>query len=316
MIKFGIKIQEGFDYETHRLIAQESERLGFDSVWRFDHMHPVLHYTPSLYAPILECWTTLSALASETEKIKLGTMVLCNAFRTPSVLAKMSATLDVISGGRLELGLGAGWLESEYNAYGLPWERSSVRIGKLREATLIIKKMWTEKDATFDGRYYKIEGAINQPKPIQKPHPPIWIGGKGNRMLKVVAEVADGYNLNHMTLEESEEKIETLNKNCVKICRDPVEIKKSWQGSLIIAETQGEVKEKLQGVMAHHPREEVRAMDPKEFSKSHIVGTPEECIKQIDAFINLGINYFIFICPEVANLKSMNIFSETVQPSF
>lgn len=157
-----------------------SERLGYHSIWTYDHMIG-MYENPGDNR--FECWTTLSALAGATKHIRLGQLVLYNPFRHPPLLAKQSATLDAISGGRLELGLGAGWHKPEFEAYGYPLEGPTVRIRRLDEAALIIKKMWKEESPNFSGRHYEIKRAYCAPKPVQKPHPPLMIGGGGERLL-------------------------------------------------------------------------------------------------------------------------------------
>jgi len=186
-------------YEDMQRVAGLAEELGFDSIWLCDHF---LTLAPAAYVedagiargdatasreaepgsmPLLECWTALSPLARDTRRLRLGTSVLCHSYRAPSVLAKMAATLDVISGGRLDLGLGAGWFEREYRAYGIPYLRIGERIDQLAEGVEIIRRMWTEPRPRYQGRHYAIDGAICDPSPVQRPHPTIWIGGEGDR---------------------------------------------------------------------------------------------------------------------------------------
>ena len=181
MARFGLTLeQEGTGFESIRSLAAAGEELQYDSIWLGDHFF----YSEQ---PFLECWTTLSALSCATKKIKLGTQVLCNSYRHPPLVAKMAATLDVISGGRLILGLGAGWHKREYEAYGIPFRRDGIRVSRLEEAVKVIKKMWTQPATTFKGKHYVVKDARCEPKPIQKPHPPIWIGGNGNRILRIAA---------------------------------------------------------------------------------------------------------------------------------
>ena len=171
VIKFRVQIaQDALDYPNVKRIASECEKLEFDSIWLYDHFYPL---SPPFNKSVLESWTTLTALALETKAIRLGVLVTCNLFRHPSVLAKMSATVDVISGGRLQFGIGAGWYEEECLAYGIQFPKASVRIRRLRESVQIVKKMWTEEKSDFEGRYYRIKDAICEPKPVQKPHPPV-----------------------------------------------------------------------------------------------------------------------------------------------
>ena len=188
-----------------RDVVLECEQLGYDSVWLDDHL--MMGTTP-----ILECWTTLSALSTVTEKIRLGTMVTCNSFRNPALLAKMAATLDNISNGRLELGIGAGVQKNEHYAYGFPFLAPKSRIERLNEAVEIIKKLWTEEKANYSGKYYSIRDTVCEPKPLQKPHPSIVIGGCGEKLtLRVTTQHADRYDWGYLpSLEEYKRKLKVL----------------------------------------------------------------------------------------------------------
>src|SRR5207249_11327029 len=163
-------------YETMTRVAQEADALGYDSIWLFDHFHTVPTPTQEL---TFECWTSTAALARDTKRVRVGQMVSCNSYRNPALLAKMASTVDVLSHGRLNFGIGAGWYEHEYQAYGYPYPEAPERLRQLREAVQVIRAMWTEEEATFEGNYYQIKGAINQPKGVQKPHIPLLIGGSG-----------------------------------------------------------------------------------------------------------------------------------------
>ena len=192
-IDFGVQIepQYGFSYEMIKEIAMESERLGFESLWVSDHFF----MTPeSVGTACLECWSTLAALARDTSRLRLGPMVSAQSYRNPALLAKIAATIDNISGGRLNFGIGAGWKEVEYDAYGYKFPKPSTRIRQLEETIEIAKLMWTQEKATFKGRYYGVTGALCFPHPVQKPHIPIWVGGTGRMTLKVAAEHADAVN--------------------------------------------------------------------------------------------------------------------------
>ena len=180
----------------------ECERLGYDSVHLDDH----LMYGAT---PVLECWTKLSAFAAVTTKIRLGTTVLCSSFRNPALLAKMASTLDVVSNGRLDLGIGAGVQEDEHKAYGFAFPKPAERIERLKETAIILKKMWTEEKATYAGNHYRIADAFCVPKPVQKPHPPLTIGGAGEKLtLKVQAELADRVDWGYLpTLEDYRRKL-------------------------------------------------------------------------------------------------------------
>lgn len=177
-------------------IAVECERLGFDSVWVSDHLEFDLAKYGGSPDPVgsLEPLTTLAALAAQTTTLRLGTLVLCNEFRHPAQLAKEAATLDALSGGRLELGIGAGWYAPEFEHAGIPFPRPGVRLARLKESVEILKALFTGEPVTYRGRHYRLEGALCRPVPAQRPRPTIWVGGKGDRALSVIAEVADGWN--------------------------------------------------------------------------------------------------------------------------
>lgn len=281
-ISFGVQIaQEALDYLNIKKIALECEELGFDSIWVYDHFYPLS--TP-FDQPVFESWTTLTALALETKVIRLGTLMTCYLFRYPSVLAKMSATLDIISGGRLEFGIGAGWFEEECLAYGILFPNSATRIKQLKESIQIIKKMWTEKKTDFRGRYYRIKDAICEPKPLQQPFPPIWIGGKGEKLLlKVVAELADYCNFSFCTPEEFKRKINILDKYCVLNRRNKDEIKKSLYCNVLIAETENEIKIRSKNLLGKRFQQknisnETSLEHPNKFIKRSSITSVLECL--------------------------------------
>jgi len=219
LVEFGITLwQEEFNFNSLKEACLKIEEMDFRSIWLYDHFYPMLSTGSH---SILESYVTLSALAMEIRRIRLGILVACNSFRYPSVLAKMAASIDVISGGRLEFGIGAGWFKDEYMAYGIPFPKPSVRIGQLREGVQIVRKMWTEDRASFEGKYYLIRQVVCEPKPIQKPHPPIWIGGRGEQLtLKVVAEYANYSNFSYVSPEECVHKLKVLKKHCEAVERD------------------------------------------------------------------------------------------------
>ncbi len=232
--KFGCILPiETADFKQLVDLAKECERLGYDSVWSYDHLSPF--WVPSRRA--FECWTLLSALATCTEKIKLGSLVTNTNLRNPTLLAKMTATVDVISGGRLILGLGTGdsMSRGELMAYGYEFPHISERILRLRETILVLKTLCTEDDASFVGQYYKLSHAANRPRPVQYPHPPIWIGGKHPQILDIVAELADGWNYWGLTKDQLARRIDLLSAKCTQHARSPARIIRSWSGTLSLA---------------------------------------------------------------------------------
>ena len=258
MAKFGCYIyQEGQRFEDIISTVRECERRGFDSIWLKDNFLPWLQSyvkedknavvtCESDNDVVLECWTTLSSLASITQRIRLGA-ILVNSYRTPpSLLAKMVSTLDIISRGRLEFGLSAGWYRREFEAYGFDFLKASARVEMLEESIKIIKMMLTESSpVSFSGKYFKVNGAICNPKPIQRPYPPLWIGGSGKRTIEIAAKYANGWNYGLCSYEEYVAKLSLLKNCCKLINRDHQNIMKGWQGLIIIGKHEDDVKIKI-----------------------------------------------------------------------
>jgi F420-dependent oxidoreductase-like protein len=295
-----IKPSAHFDFV--RDIALECERLGYHSVWLDDH----LMFRRS---SILECWTTLSALSAVTKRIRLGTMVTCNAFRNPALLAKMAATVDVISNGRLEFAIGAGVQESEHTAYGMPFPKSRVRIDRLREAVEIIKKMWTEEKASYKGKHYSIDRAVCEPKPLQKPHPPITIAGGGEKLtMRVTAQHADRFDWGYLpSIALYEHKLEVLRQHCSAVGRDFEEIEKScWLGGQVfIASDRKELARKL---LERKPKN----VSLKDFEKLCLAGTPDECMRTTQGYVGLGVTFFMLFFGDLPSMDGLRLFAETV----
>jgi len=289
-------------FDRVRDVVLECERLGYDSVWLDDH----LMFEKS---SILECWTTLSALSAVTSKIRLGTMVLCNAFRNPALLAKMAATLDVVSNGRLEFGIGAGVQEDEHEAYGIPFLKPHARISRMKEAVEIIKKLWTEEKASYEGKYYRINEAVCEPKPVQKPHPPITIGGSGEKLtLKVAAQHADRYDWGHVpSLELYKHKLGVLEIHCKAVGRDFHEIEKScWLGGqiFIVPDQKGVGKKVLQL--------KPKNVSLEDFKKFNFVATPSDCRQEIRRYTSLGVTHFMLFFGDLPDMSSLRLFAEKV----
>jgi alkanesulfonate monooxygenase SsuD/methylene tetrahydromethanopterin reductase-like flavin-dependent oxidoreductase (luciferase family) len=257
--------------------------------------------------PILECWTTLSALAVASRKIRLGTMVTSNGFRNPALVAKMAATVDVISGGRLELGLGAGVQKDEHESYGFPFPKPNVRVERLKESVEIIKLLWTQEKATYAGKYSQILEAVCEPKPIQAPHPPIIIGGVGERhLLKVTAQHGDRFDFSYLsTLEMYKHKLEVLGKHCVTVGRDFEEIEKScWpEGQIILAQDKEELDEKVRRIK---PKNVSRG----DFERAHFLGTPQELAARLQPYLELGVSYFMLFFADLPDRGSLELFAK------
>ncbi len=312
MVKFGCYIyQETLDYATIRNVAVECEKLGFDSIWIKDNFMPWLHayLGPSreeIRAPLLEAWTTLAAIASDTTSIRLGT-ILCNSYRQPSLVAKMGATLDVISNGRLDLGLSAGWYRREYGSYGIPFPTPINRVEMLEEAVQIIKKLWSRNGTSFHGKHYSIEDAICNPKPVQKPNPPLWIGGAGKkRTLKLVAELADGWNYGLCTLGQYKAALEILESWCQLVGRNYRKIIKAWQPIILIDDDGDQRSRKTRELLSDQPS----------LKQVIITGTSGQVVKEIEKYVKLGVSYITVNFPYMSDLTSLRLFAEDVIPVF
>jgi F420-dependent oxidoreductase-like protein len=228
-ISFGIKTApQHVSYEEIVPIWREADaNPAFEHAWVFDHFSP-LGDDPT--GPCLEGWTLLAALAAQTARVRIGQMVTGNTYRHPAVLANMAATVDVISHGRMDFGIGAGWNELEHTSYGIPLYAPGERIARLGEACEVVRRLWTETVANFDGRYYQLKDARCEPKPVQKPYPPFVIGGGGEqKMLRVVARYADIWNFAGGPVETFIHKSAVLDEHCLAVGRDPSAIARSMQ---------------------------------------------------------------------------------------
>jgi alkanesulfonate monooxygenase SsuD/methylene tetrahydromethanopterin reductase-like flavin-dependent oxidoreductase (luciferase family) len=320
MAKFGCYIyQEGQRFEDIVSTVRECERWGFDSIWLKDNFLPwlqsyvkdgkntVASCEPD-NDPVLECWTMLSSLAPITRRIRLGA-ILVNSYRTPpSLLAKMVSTLDIISRGRLEFGLSAGWYKKEFEAYGFDFLKASARVEMMEESIKIIKMMLMENSpVSFSGKYFKVNGAICNPKPIQRPYPPLWIGGSGERTIEIAAKHANGWNYGLCSYEEYVAKLSVL-KNCCKLVnRDYQNIMKGWQGLIIIGKHEEDVQIKISDLQSK------KRIENDGLSKISVAGTIEQVQTEIAKYISIGVNYFTVSFPDLGSLK---LFAERIMPQF
>jgi F420-dependent oxidoreductase-like protein len=317
-MKFGLQHPNfSFDYDGQSNKADNSqiadslknlitkaENSGFDSFWVMDHFHQI-QFVGRPEEPMLEGWTVISMLAAITTKIKLGTLVTGVIYRYPSVLAKIAATLDVLSKGRLFMGIGAGWNEQESLAYGISFPSNQERMLRLEEAIQVIRKMWTEEPyATFNGKYYQIRNAYCNPKPIQKPSPPILIGGSGERKtLKIVAKYADACNL-FGSPETVRKKLDILKEHCKSVGRDYSSILKTKLSAIIVDDNNDMAKNRVRKTFGGIPEEQI-----KEFV---IYGTPEDVSRQIEIFEQVGIQYLTVNLEPYGELEALDTFANKV----
>jgi len=281
-------------------VAKRIEAAGYESLWVYDHFHTVPKPTQE---PTYECWTLMAALAVATETVRLGQMCTCNSYRPPSYLAKVASSIDAISGGRLDFAIGAGWYEHEYLAYGYPFPKGSVRIGQLAEAVKIIKAMWTEDEAHFEGKYYRVDGAINRPRPLQKPHPPLWIAGGGEKLtLRVVAEEADYANWAG-SVENFIRKGKILDEHCEVVGRNPAEITRS----LIVQCLVDPDEAALDRTVGQMPSFRTEAMST--------YGSAEEVVHRLGEYKEAGCEYFIVYFPDAIWGDSVERLAAEVMPA-
>src|ERR687891_1668089 len=286
-------------------LIQSAEVRGFDSFWTMDHFHQI-PIVGKPQEPILESWTTISVLAGITTKIKLGTLVTGVIYRYPSILAKIAATLDVLSKGTLFMGIGASYFEDESTAYGITssgaFPSNQERLLRLEETIQIIRKMWTEEPTTsFEGKYYQIQNAYCNPKPIQKPSPPILVGGSGERRtLKIVAKYADACNI-FGSAETVKRKLSILKEHCKSVGRDYDSILKTTLGAIIIDDDKEIAKKRVRQAFMGMPEAQLR-----EFA---IFGTPEEVLNEIRKFEDAGIQYLIIDLEPQREIEALEIFA-------
>ncbi len=227
-LRFGMKLSgQDTTIEALRTVWRLADESGFDHLWDFDHLASIGAGGPD--RPVYEGWALQAAMAEATKRVRIGCMVTGNTYRNPALLAKLAVTVDHLSSGRLEFGIGAAWAAIEHSMYGV--EGLDHRVGRLSESLQIIKSLWTEERTNFDGRYYKMTDAIANPKPIQKPYPPIWIGASGATTIRLVARYADVWNTGSSEIDKGTEVITRLEDACGAVGRDPSEIRRSIQFS-------------------------------------------------------------------------------------
>jgi F420-dependent oxidoreductase-like protein len=268
-----------------RKIAVQCEDLGYDSFWIMDHLTQIA-FVGEISDPILEPYTAISGIATSTNRIRLGVLCTCNFFRNPALLAKMGTGIDHISNGRFNLGLGAGWFQKEATMYGYRFPKARERLGMLEESVQIIKKAWTQGRVTFHGKYYEVKDLVSEPKPIQKPHPPILIGGGGEKItLRVVAKYANACNLFEKG-EALRRKLGILKKHCKAEGRRYDSILKTKLATVFFGK---DPKDALERSLAFKPR----WMTVEDFAESAMLGSVKDIEKDIEQLKDMGVDDLI-----------------------
>jgi F420-dependent oxidoreductase-like protein len=306
-LRFGIHSgQQHATFDEYLAIWRLAEDVGLDWASVFDHFLPI-QSDPT--GPCFEGFTLLSAMAAHTERLRCGIIVTGVTYRNPAVLANMAATIDHVSGGRMELGLGAAWYEDEHDQYGIPFPRIGVRMDMLDDACRIVKALWTEETATVAGQHFSVTDARCEPKPVQSPLP-LWIGGSGEkRTLRIVAEHATGWNTFHGDVAEYQHKLDVLAGHCADVGRDPSEIRKQVVLRAILDDTEDAALDRAR------ERAERAGVPVDQLTAGMIVGTPEQCAARLEEHRRLGVADFLVLARPPADARTIELFAQEVAPA-
>ena len=325
-MRFGLFIPQGWRQDLtgidprdhwkvmHGLASWADDGDAFESIWVYDHFHAV----PSPNGEAThEAWSLINAYAASTRRVRLGQMCTCMAYRNPAYLAKVATTADVVSGGRVEMGIGAGWYEHEWLAYGYGFPSAGTRLKMLDEGVQIMKQMWTNGTATLDGEHYQVDGAQLSPLPLQVDGPPLWIAGGGERKtLRIAAEHAQNTNFDGSP-EGFTHKSNVLREHCEAIGRNFDEITRSANYNVVIGATQAEVDDRIAWAEEHYSLTvpEKAAHEAEQLRRGPLVGTPEQIVEKLRELEGLGMTYAITYFPEAAYDRSgIELFANEVVP--
>ena len=315
-MRFGTFVPQGWKGDQNGIPVDEQwdriltfagliEESGYDSIWVYDHFHthPVVGQESTF-----EAWTLMAALAAVTTRARLGQMCTCALYRPPSYLAKIASSIDVISGGRLDLGIGAGWSKGEFEAYGYRYPPDGERLDMLEEAIQVLLAMWAQDEAKFSGEHYTVDGAINRPKPVQQPHPPLWVAGGGEkRTLRIVAEYGDFSNFGD-NIEEFRHKSKVLAGHCEAAGRDYDEIGRTCHRMSVIGRDEADLRRKLDIAAGR------RQSTPEEFAEEHFVATVAQAVEEMGLFIAEGCAEMILYFYDMGEGDSLELFASEVIP--
>jgi F420-dependent oxidoreductase-like protein len=326
-MRFGLFIPQGWrldlagiapsdHWQTMLDIARAAERGPFESVWVYDHFHTVPVPTDEA---TYEAWSLMAALAAATDRVRLGQMCTCIGYRNPAYLAKVAATVDVISGGRVEMGIGGGWYEHEWRAYGYGFPGAGARLGMLDEGVQIMRQLWTTGTATLDGKYYQVDAAIGRPLPLQDGGIPLWIAGGGEKKtLRIAAQHAQYTNFD-ATPETFRHKSAVLARHCLDVGTDFDAIVRSGNYNVVIGATEKDVQDKLAWVRAHYQplvAADVLERSYEQFASGPLVGTPEQLVERLTDARAMGLTYAISYFVDAAyDPTSIELFARDVMPA-
>ena len=311
-MKIGAMVPQGWRMDLHDIKPEQQwdtiieasariEKLNYASVWVYDHFHTVPSPTQD---PTFECWSLMAALSQVTTNVRIGQMCTCNSYRNPAYLTKVASTIDSMSGGRLEFAIGAGWYDQEYKAYGYDYPSAGVRLKMLEEALQIYIAMTTQDKASFEGDYYKIKDAINQPKPLQKPYPPLWVCGGGEKVtLKLLAKYGDYGNWD-VDVEGFVHKSKILKTHCEEQNRNYSDIKKTLHTNVIIGNNEKDLDAKINKIV------DVTGIPKEMYIDRPLVGVKEKVFDTIEEFSSVECEYLIAYIPDIVWGDTLEILSE------
>ena len=328
-VRFGVFVPQGWrmdlvdipdpvgQFEAMIAVARAADRGPWDSIWLFDHFHTVPEPTREA---VFECWTTTAALARETTRVNIGQMVGCNGYRSPALYAKMAATVDVASHGRLYAGIGAGWFEHEWKAYGFPWPELGDRMNAFSEAVQLIHRLWTEDDVVFSGRHYAVDRPIVEPKGVRSPHPSLWIGGGGEKVtLGLVARYGDACNFGTGDPDTIKRKLAVLKQHCEAVGRDYAEITKSTSINVFPIDAGADPVTATAKARGRYSLDEFTrngAGGGIEGGRAAVV-TTKQIATHVEQLVEAGVDYVITYIPGVAyDHEPLQRFAEDVVGRF
>jgi F420-dependent oxidoreductase-like protein len=308
-LRFGIHAGQQFtDFPAYLELWQTAEQLGLDWASVFDHFMPI-QADPT--GPCFEGMTLLAAMAAHTERLRIGIIVTGVTYRHPAVVAKMAATIDHVSGGRLEFGIGGAWYELEHNQYGIPFPPIGQRLAMMGEAAQILKLLWTQERTTFAGRHYTLEDAMAEPKPLQQPRIPLWIGGSGEKVtMRHVAKEADGWNTFLSPLPEFDHKLEVLRGHCNDVGRDPTDIRIQVVTQAVLGANEAEAEDQLR------QRAENLNLEPSALrERGLLVHTPEQMVEHFRPYVERGVGDFLVGARPPMDRRTLELFAGEVAPA-
>ncbi|HEX3831819.1 MAG TPA: LLM class F420-dependent oxidoreductase [Solirubrobacteraceae bacterium] len=307
-LRFGIHAgQQYSDFPSYLKLWQTAERLGLDWASVFDHFMPI-QADPT--GPCYEGMTLLAAMAAHTERLRCGIIVTGVTYRNPAVLANMAVTIDHVSGGRMELGIGGAWYELEHGQYGIPFPPIGRRLEMMGEAAQILKSLWTQERTTFDGRHYQLRDAMCEPKPLQSPSIPLWIGGSGERVtLRHVAALADGWNTFLAPLDEFDHKLAVLDRHCADVGRPRSEIRIQLVARAVLGASDAEISDQLRA------RADRLGLTVDELRQRVLAMTPDQLAEHLRPYVDRGVGDFLLMARPPMDLRTLELFAGEVAPT-